>query len=108
RLILLTFGLIVALGLLAALKLGTVYTAEARLLVLPSRDYVLRQDVGETGVNMALGDDRIVRSETEIFNNSQLVERVIEDLGLERLYPDIDAGAGAQGAWPVRAWRTVL
>jgi len=37
-----------------------------------------------------------------------LVERVIEDLGLERLYPDIDAGAGAQGAWPVRAWRTVL
>ncbi|MBL8258938.1 MAG: hypothetical protein JNM60_03890 [Candidatus Competibacteraceae bacterium] len=107
RLIWLTFGLIVALGLLAALKLGTVYTAEARLLVLPSRDYVLRQDVGETGVNMALGDDRIVRSETEIFNNSQLVERVIEDLGLERLYPDIASGAGAQGAWPARVWRAV-
>lgn len=107
RLIWLTFGLILALGLLAALKLGTVYTAEARLLVLPSRDYVMRQDVGETGVNMALGDDRIVRSETEIFNNSQLVERVIEDLGLERLYPDIASSSGGEGSWPARAWRAV-
>ncbi|HCK80566.1 MAG TPA: hypothetical protein PK880_09050 [Candidatus Competibacter sp.] len=107
RLIILTFSLILAVGLLASLKLGMTYTAESRLLVLPSRDYVMRQDVGETGVNMALGDDRIVRSETEIFNNSQLVERVVEDVGLERLYPDIAAGAGNQGSLLLRGWRAL-
>lgn len=107
RLIILTFSLILAIGLLVSLKLGMTYTAEARLLVLPSRDYVMRQDVGETGVNMALGDDRIVRSETEIFNNSQLVERVVEDIGLARLYPDIASGAGNQGSFLPRGWRAL-
>ena len=68
--------------MLASFGLGTVYVAGARVLVLPSRGYMLRQDVGEAATNLALGDDRIVRSETEIFNNSQLVERVIEDIGL--------------------------
>ena len=108
RLILWTFALVLAIGVLASLSLGTVYVAEARVLVLPSRDYMLRQDVGEAATNLALGDDRIVRSETEIFNNSQLVERVIEDIDLGRLYPDLaEPGSGQQGSWPTRAWRAV-
>ena len=108
RLILWTFALVLVIGVLASLSLGTVYLAEARVLVLPSRDYMLRQDVGEAATNLALGDDRIVRSETEIFNNSQLVERVIEDIDLGRLYPDLaEPGSGHQESWPARAWRAV-
>ncbi len=69
---------------------------------------MLRQDVGEAATNLALGDDRIVRSETEIFNNSQLVERVIEDIGLGQLYPDLaEPGSGSQGSWLARGWRAV-
>ena len=108
RLILSTFALILLAGVLASFGLGTVYVAEARVLVLPSRDYMLRQDVGEAATNLALGDDRIVRSETEIFNNSQLVERVIEDIGLGQLYPDLaEPGSGSQGSWLARGWRAV-
>ncbi len=87
RILLWTFSLIALGGALIALKLQTVYTAEARVLVLPSQEYMLRPDVGELSMNMGLGDDRIVRSETEIFKNPQLIERVIEDIGLSHLYP---------------------
>ncbi len=94
--------------MLVSLKLGTVYTAEARVLVLPSRDYVLRPEVGDLGVNMAMGDDRIVRSETEIFKNSQLVERVIEEIGLDQFYPDSGVnGSEARDSWLARRWRAL-
>ncbi len=108
RFILGVFSLILAAGVLVSLKLGTVYTAEARVLVLPSRDYVLRPEVGDLGVNMAMGDDRIVRSETEIFKNSQLVERVIEEIGLDQFYPDSGVnGSEAQDSWLARRWRAL-
>lgn len=108
RFILGVFSLILAAGVLVSLKLGTVYTAEARVLVLPSRDYVLRPEVGDLGVNMAMGDDRIVRSETEIFKNSQLVERVIEEIGLDQFYPDSGvSGSEVQDSWLARRWRAL-
>ncbi len=108
RFILGVFSLILATGVLVSLKLGTVYTAEARVLVLPSRDYVLRPEVGDLGVNMAMGDDRIVRSETEIFKNSQLVERVIEEIGLDQFYPDSGVnGSEVQDSWLARRWRAL-
>lgn len=108
RFILGVFSLILAAGVLVSLKLGTVYTAEARVLVLPSRDYVLRPEVGDLGVNMAMGDDRIVRSETEIFKNSQLVERVIEEIGLDQFYPDSGVnGSEARDSWLARRWRAL-
>ena len=108
RFILWIFSLILAAGVLVSLKLGTVYTAEARVLVLPSRDYVLRPEVGDLGVNMAMGDDRIVRSETEIFKNSQLVERVIEEIGLDQFYPDSGVnGSEARDSWLARRWRAL-
>lgn len=84
---LLTFGA----GLFMALRLEPMYTAQARVLILPSREYALNPDVGSLNTSFILGDERIVRSETEILKNTALTEQVIEDIGLKRLYPDIDA-----------------
>jgi len=58
-------------------------------MVLPSREYTLNPVLGESPPGIILGDERIVRSETEILKNVSLINQVIENLGIDRLYPDM-------------------
>lgn len=99
-----TFGI----GAVISFKLGILYTAEARILILPSHQYVLNSDVGELANNFGMGDERIIRSETEILKNSSLVEQVIKTIGIDRLYPALkmEETPGALGRWlsQINAW----
>ncbi|CAK0759060.1 polysaccharide biosynthesis protein PslE [Gammaproteobacteria bacterium] len=86
KLIVVVFFLASLSGVLFSSQLGIIYKAEARLLVLPSHEYALRSEVVETSLGM-MGENQIVRSETEILKNLKLVERTIQTIGLDRLYP---------------------
>ncbi len=92
------FLLTFSLGAVMALKLKPIYTAEARMLVLPSREYTLNPAVGEFSSAFGLGEERMVRSETEILKNSTLVDDVITELGIARLYPAMDK-TSVFGSW---------
>lgn len=91
KLISLIFILSVSAGATVALRLEPLYTAQARILVLPGRAYTLNSDVGEIASNFSLGDERIVRSETEILKNPTLIEETIQTIGMEKLYPKLGA-----------------
>ena len=93
RLIIWTFLLTFSIGVFIALRLEPMYTAQARILVLPSREYALNPDVGSLNANFVLGDERILRSETEILKNAALAEQVIDSISLKRLYPNLEHGA---------------
>jgi len=82
-----TFFLTSLAGILFSSQLGIIYKAEARLLVLPSHEYALRSEAVETSLGM-MGENQIVRSETEILKNLKLVERTIQIIGLDKLYPN--------------------
>lgn len=82
-----TFGVVIAIGQVPS------YTAQARLLVLPSREYTLNPEVGEMVSSYWLSDERVVRSEMEILKNGRLVEDTIRELGITRLYPSLERGS---------------
>lgn len=90
RLITLVFLTIAVIGGLATTTLKAMYPAEARLMVLPSRDYVMKQDVGLAGGPLvALDQNQVVRTEIEIVTSRSMLEKVIETIGVERLYPEL-------------------
>lgn len=97
RLIVGVFLITFALGVATAVGQVPTYTAQARLLVLPSREYTLNPEVGEQMSSFWLGDERIVRSEMEILKNGQLVEDTIRELGIARLYPSLERGRSMLG-----------
>ncbi len=85
RLITLVFLAITAVGVLMATTLKAMYTAAARLLVLPSRDYVMRQYVSQVGgPRVALDQNQVVRTEIEIITSRSMAEKVIDTIGRER------------------------
>lgn len=49
----------------------------------------MRSELGVEFGALTLDQDQIVRSETEIIDNPILIERVIEEIGLDTLYPKI-------------------
>lgn len=105
RLIFSVFLLTFAIGAAMAMRLKPIYTAEARMLVLPSREYTLNPEVGEFSSAFGLGEERMIRSETEILKNSTLVDDVITDLGIGRLYPDMDkTSLFASWITPIKTW----
>lgn len=89
QLIFWVFLVTIVIGTAIALQLKSTYTAQARIMVLPSREYTLNPVLGESPPGIILGDERIVRSETEILKNVTLINQVIESLGIDRLYPDM-------------------
>ncbi|MBF0186362.1 MAG: hypothetical protein HQL50_00380 [Magnetococcales bacterium] len=89
RMILIFFFFIVSLGVGVAFMLGKTYTASTRILVLPSQEYVMKASVGTIAQGLAMEDKAIVRSEMQILDNDRLIEEVIQDMSLARIYPKI-------------------
>lgn len=84
----------VLLGIGAAFLARTTYEAEARLLVLLGREYVLRPEVGEAVPGLSFDREQIVKAELEILGSRELKAEVIRTIGLEELYPSIrDTGS---------------
>ncbi|MDX2103689.1 MAG: hypothetical protein SF002_14250 [Alphaproteobacteria bacterium] len=93
RWVLAGFCLPVMLGVMAASRQTPIYEAEARLLILPSTDYIFRSEIGEAGVGSALDRDQIVAAEIEIIGQAEAKRQVIGEIGLGQLYPGLPPGA---------------
>lgn len=91
------FGVIFALAVLVSFLPSVQYEAASKLLVLLSREYTLRPEVGESSGTISMEQSQIVKSEMEILNNRDLKEAVIEQVGLARMYPGLADGAAAGG-----------
>jgi uncharacterized protein involved in exopolysaccharide biosynthesis len=102
RRLLLTSALaIIICGAAVAYLTPVTYTATNKLLVLSGQEYVQRPDASGSMPLMAMDQNQLVHTEIEIFNSAMLMERVIEALGLENVYPDI-ARIGAPSGWAAR------
>ena len=87
---LIIFLLLAALGWFAGGKMKRTYSAEGRLLVTIGDEYVFQSLGGGPNSNsgLTITPDSIVLTEIGIMNNPELIDRVMSDIGPERLFPE--------------------
>jgi uncharacterized protein involved in exopolysaccharide biosynthesis len=91
--VLVGFTVPVVLASLLALRVTPTWTAESRLLLLPSQDYIFRSEIGEAGTGTALDRTQIVAAEMEILRSFDLRRRLLTREGVPPIYPDMPADA---------------
>src|SRR5277367_4210890 len=96
-LMLIMFIVFALTGLAFALSLKTVYPAESSLLVRLGQEYVYQPRVGDAARGAVPESDAVIQSEVEILSSAQLKEKVIERIGIEKLFPDFATGYGQAG-----------
>ena len=91
-LMLAVFLIIVIIGAGVAMTLKTIYPVQSSLLVRLGPEYVYTPAVGDAARGAVPEADAVMQSEVEILSSAQLKERVIQRIGLEKLFPDIGKG----------------
>ena len=91
-LMIVVFLVILVLGVAAALRIHTLYSAQSSVLVRLGQEYVYQPLAGDAARGAIPESDAEVQSEVEILSSAQLKQQVIEKIGLSRLYPKIGAG----------------
>lgn len=86
-LMLLVFLPMAALGIFGALQLEKKYTAQSRVLVSLSDEYVFRPSVGEGVQNSAPELDALTATEIDLMVSPVVLDRVLQRFGLAKLYP---------------------
>lgn len=83
------FGLIpIAVGVGAATLAKTEYTASSLLMVIVSREVTNQQNVTDSGpAVLSIEGLKQVESEVQIIESADVIRTVIEDIGIDRLYP---------------------
>jgi uncharacterized protein involved in exopolysaccharide biosynthesis len=86
-------------GIFAAVVLATsaftcaqpeMYESESLLLMTLGRELVYRPEVGDSGLIASSNrDDRDINSEIQILNSYETIERVVAEMGVETLYPEL-------------------
>lgn len=90
-LILSVWAVCVIVAVLAALFLPKTYEAKATVLVKFGREYVYLPETGDARATtpQRAGMEEAINSEVQILASRDLAARVIEVIGLQRLYPDL-------------------
>lgn len=86
--VLIVFSLIVGVVTAYALRLDPIYIARSTFLVKIEREYLLRPEVGNNAPMMSLGQEGIINA-IEILRSRELTEKVISQMGVPTIYPDI-------------------
>ena len=81
------FILLVSVGLWKAFQMEKTYAAFSRVLVSPSEEYVFRPRVGDGVQNQLPDTEQVILTEIELMLSPVVAERVLEEFGLEVLYP---------------------
>jgi len=99
--IFLTVTFVVTAGTLMA---KPVYVAKSSFLVKPWKEDVSRpgMDTSNASMNLMLSQDELVNTEIQILTGRELAEKVVKNLKLEVIYPDL-AKAGAKIPNPIDA-----
>jgi uncharacterized protein involved in exopolysaccharide biosynthesis len=85
----LTFVVLAIIGFFVAVRMPTTYPAHSSLLIRLGQSYVYQPQVGDAARGAAPDNDQVVQSELEILQSDAVKVRVINDIGLARLYPDL-------------------
>jgi len=96
-LMLIVFVVCVLAGLAFALTLKTVYPAQSSILVRLGQEYVYQPRVGDAARGAVTESDAVIQSEVEILSSAQVKEKVIERIGLEKLFPGLGEGYDRAG-----------
>ena len=87
------------IGVAAALMMKTQYPAHSSVLVRLGQEYVYEPNIGDAGRGAIPTTDQLIQSETEILSSPDLRRRVIEQMGMARVFPSrADAYAKADPA----------
>lgn len=82
-----------ALGVAAATMTKTEYTASSLVMVIVSREVTNQQSVTDSGpAVLSIEGLKQVESEVQIIESADVIRTVIEDIGLDRLYPPSPLG----------------
>jgi uncharacterized protein involved in exopolysaccharide biosynthesis len=81
------FLVILVVGLAVALMLKTTYPARSSLLIRLGQEYVYEPRAGDAARGAVPDSDAVIQSEVEIMGSAQLKQRVIDKLGIGRLFP---------------------
>jgi uncharacterized protein involved in exopolysaccharide biosynthesis len=82
-------GVLLAVGVYTAFAIPS-YEATALLLVKIGREYVYQAEVGEGGGTiMPRGRETLINSEIQILRSAEVVKGVVEEMGVETLYPKL-------------------
>ena len=68
------------------------YEATSSLLVKFGREYIYQPEVGERSQDMRLvpfNQEEVINSEIQVLTSRDLIEKVINTLGIEKIYPDL-------------------
>jgi uncharacterized protein involved in exopolysaccharide biosynthesis len=84
-------------GLALALTLKTVYPAQSSLLVRLGQEYVYQPRVGDAARGAVPDSDAVIQAEVEILSSAQVKEKVIERIGVEKLFPSLGEGYAQAG-----------
>lgn len=83
------FAVLFVLGMAAAFSMKTTYPAYASVLVRLGQEYVYEPRAGDAARGAVPDSDQVIQSETEILGSAQLKDKVIQRLGLARIYPEL-------------------
>lgn len=83
------FAVLFVIGAAAALSLKTTYPASSSILIRLGQEYVYEPRAGDAGRGAVPDPDQVIGSETEIIGSVELKQRVIDRLGLMRIYPEL-------------------
>jgi uncharacterized protein involved in exopolysaccharide biosynthesis len=90
------FVALFALGLAFAFTLKTGYEAHSSVVVRLGQEYVYQPRAGDAGRGAVPDNDAVIQSEVEIMGSAPLKERVIERIGLQRIYPKLKDSKDAE------------
>ena len=85
----LTFLVVAIIGAIVAFRMPTTYPAHSSLLIRLGQAYVYQPQVGDAARGAAPDNDQVVQSELEILQSDAVKIKVIDDIGLARLYPQL-------------------
>jgi len=88
----LTFLVVAIIGVIVAVRMPTTYPAHSSLLIRLNQAYVYQPQVGDAARGAAPDNDQVVQSELEILQSDAVKIKVVSDIGLARLYPELGKG----------------
>ena len=88
-LMLAVFAVLFVIGAAFAFSLKTTYPASSSILVRLGQEYVYEPRAGDAGRGAVPEAEQVIQAETEILASSELKQRVIDRLGLSRIYPKL-------------------
>ena len=88
-----TFTLVTLLAIASALLMDPVFEARSTVLVKMGMEFLAQPELSEKINPMPIDQERIISSELQILSSKELLDKVIKEIKVERIYPDLVAAA---------------